>query len=64
MPSARWFALVAEVAGRPGDPYVFGTSAPFEPRGDGQLILYANDAPFAYWNNFGSIEVRVTRVAR
>ncbi|MFY9819903.1 MAG: S8/S53 family peptidase [Thermoanaerobaculia bacterium] len=34
----------------------------FNPPQRGELLFFANDLPPMYWNNFGSIRVRVTRI--
>jgi hypothetical protein len=59
-PDADWFALVAYVdtgdSDDHQDSFVVGTGlSPWEPSKSGELVCYANDLPYMYWNNFGSI---------
>ena len=64
-PDADWFALVAYIdTGNPNDPqssFVIGSGlGPWEPSESGELVCYANDLPYMYWNNFGSIELELS----
>jgi hypothetical protein len=56
-PSARWFQLVASVDKQPTHTIVLGISGRFVAPTTGRLWVYANDAPFAYGNNTGSIDL-------
>jgi hypothetical protein len=65
-PAANFFTLIACV-GTPANISTgcspVGISAPaWEPQGDGELVMFANDVSFMYWNNYGELNVTVERV--
>ncbi|PWU08416.1 MAG: hypothetical protein C5B47_04705 [Verrucomicrobia bacterium] len=67
VPSAPWFALCGSVttSGRPFALNVLSTENSKEMNctsDNGQLGVFANDIPDAYWNNWGSLRVRITRI--
>lgn len=55
---AHWFRLIGVVG---GETHLLGTHATITPSRSGELVCYANDVWFMYWNNKGSIELTVTR---
>lgn len=55
---AGWFRLIGVVD---GETHLLGVHAMMTPSKSGELVCYANDVWFMYWNNKGSIELRVTR---
>ena len=60
-PAGRWFELIAQI--RPGGrPKRIGRSAEFTADADGRLYLYANDVPFRYANNRGSVDATVRKL--
>lgn len=59
----NWFALIGAIDRDRQTEFLIGTACEFTPTRGGQLTCFANDAPFMYWNNSGSIELTVTRVA-
>ena len=56
---APWFALIGVIGD--GEPFMIGRQRVVQPQKAGQLLCYANDASFMYWNNSGSLKVSVTR---
>jgi hypothetical protein len=63
LPNQNWFALVGAVDNRYRTPFLIGTGALVcSVPASGELVLFANDAKCFYWNNFGRIQVVVTRV--
>jgi hypothetical protein len=63
LPDENWFALVGAVDRPQHKPFLIGTGAFACPMpATGELILFANDARCFYWNNFGRIQVIVTRI--
>ena len=63
LPDKNWFALVGAIDSPQRKPFLIGTGAFVCPMpGTGELILFANDARCFYWNNFGRIQVVVTRI--
>jgi hypothetical protein len=63
LPDRNWFLLCGNVD-RPGNaPFPIG-GKPIEVsmNASGELLLFANDSKWFYWNNFGRIQVIVTRV--
>ncbi len=63
-PSARWFQLIGAVDKHPAYIVKLGTSGTFTAPASGRLWAYANDAPFAYGNNSGSVELSVREQER
>ena len=55
-----WFALMGNVGRRR---FLIGSHARIRFEQTGELICFANDAPFTYRNNSGQIRLRVTRVS-
>jgi hypothetical protein len=63
LPDKNWFALVGAVDSPQRKPFLIGTGTLVCPMpATGELILFANDARCFYWNNFGRIQVIVTRI--
>jgi hypothetical protein len=62
-PRAPWFALIGALAADRKSFFVIGRRCEYRARDDGRLRCFANDVPFAYGNNHGSIELTVTRTA-
>jgi hypothetical protein len=61
MPSANWFQLVGVIKGSQEIAYEIklGVKGTFLSPESGRLHVFANDADFAYWNNFGYVELCV-----
>jgi hypothetical protein len=64
MPAERWFCLVGCVGER-GTPFRIGAGLdwPVPAGASGILLCFANDVPYAYWNNRGALTLTVTRTA-
>lgn len=65
-----WFQLIGAVGRRDDDLFAIGTGCvwtfdrePAGTSGDLELCLFANDAWWAYFNNEGAQQVRITRTA-
>jgi len=61
-PLYDWFTLMAYVDRVPDDRRGVGKLGQFTPKSDGELICYANDALFMYWDNRGALRVTVVRL--
>ncbi len=60
VPQANWFALIGTIGQSEANPILIGAGlSAYEPNQDGELFCFANDAPFAYNNNSGSIILEV-----
>jgi hypothetical protein len=71
LPDSNWFLLAGAIDRPENAPFPIGGNPAGTPVGtpverempsSGELILFANDAKSFYWNNFGRIQVIVTRV--
>jgi hypothetical protein len=71
LPDSNWFVLTGAIDRPENAPFAIGGNPAGTPIGtpvqremtsSGELILFANDAKSFYWNNFGRIQVIVTRV--
>jgi hypothetical protein len=62
-PEANWFALIGSIEKDKQTFFYIGKERAFSPSQTGRLYCFANDVPFAYWNNKGSIQVCVTRLS-
>jgi hypothetical protein len=62
MPHENWFKLIGAVDRDQATAFAIGTSHERVAQRSGQLTCYANDEPGFYWNNFGSVELTVTRI--
>jgi hypothetical protein len=62
VPKAKWFELIGTIGRSTRHPIVIGSKLlDFLPAYPGRLYLFANDVPWMYWNNKGTIAVRITR---
>jgi hypothetical protein len=64
LPDDNWFLLAGAINRPDHTPFPIGGN-PVEKRmpSNGELILFANDAKLFYWNNFGRIQVIITRLS-
>jgi hypothetical protein len=63
-PDAAWYALLGMVVGhRERHEFVIGRAATVTARLVGELLCCANDVPGFYWNNLGSVCLRIQRIA-
>ena len=62
VPDENWFKLIGTIGRSVKPPIVIGSQLTgFSPPFPGRLYFFANDLLLMYWNNKGSINVRVTR---
>jgi len=62
VPDQNWFKLIGTVGRSVKPPIVIGSHLMgFSPHFPGRLYFFANDLLWMYWNNKGTIHVRVTR---
>jgi hypothetical protein len=62
VPSADWFTLIGAIGMSERAAFIIGCSLKdFQPVENGRLYCFANDLSFMYWNNSGTVTVRVTR---
>ena len=60
VPEERMFTLIGSIDQKA--PYFgIGVEARIAPKATGTLYCFANDASFAYWNNWGEIQLTITR---
>jgi hypothetical protein len=59
--SAKWFQLVGEIKGDQDIVHEInlGVEGTFPSPASGRLYVFANDVDFAYWNNFGCVELHI-----
>ncbi|CAN5898371.1 hypothetical protein BH24BAC1_BH24BAC1_16010 [soil metagenome] len=61
VPTAKRFALIGAIEGEPD--FLIGLKKDgFSPSVGGELMCYANDEPGWYWNNWGSIRLKIIRI--
>ncbi len=60
-PGARWFALVGAVERRRATLFAIERGRTWQPPLAGELYCFANDLPFMYWNNAGSMNLTIVR---
>lgn len=64
MPGQNWFALVGTVGRSESTAFVIGERLDgWMPTAAGELWCFANDVPWAYFNNHGEVTLTVTRLA-
>lgn len=59
VPGERWFALMGAIDCDASTVFRIGASATVSAPRSGTLTCFANDVPFAYVNNFGSVVLTV-----
>jgi hypothetical protein len=59
---APWFELIGGVDESENRTFRIGVGTTVTLQDTGELVLYANDVRFMYWNNSGTIDVTVRRV--
>ena len=63
VPGARWFALIGVLNHDLSTAFVIGQGGKQTFATGGLLSCFANDVSFMYWNNSGSVEVKITRLS-
>ena len=56
---ARFFTLIGTIGESLRHAFIIGNGTKFTAAADGELVCFANDVPWAYFNNKGSIEIQV-----
>jgi hypothetical protein len=59
-PRENWFAVIATVDG--AHPRVLSATIPYVAPATGEMVCYFNDDPRAYWNNFGTAHLCLSRL--
>jgi hypothetical protein len=60
VPDGEWYALAVQVGDGPDAPRALvGNGAECQSEVGGEIFLFANDVPFAYWNNRGVLPAYV-----
>jgi hypothetical protein len=59
MPHEHWFALIGAINSDQRTAFLIGSSRIYRATMSGELTCYANDVPWAYGNNTGSVELDV-----
>jgi len=64
VPEANWFALIGLIdsgnCSAEQHPVIIGEGLHhWRPARAGELVCYANDLPWLYWNNFGSVTLEI-----
>jgi hypothetical protein len=63
LPNENWFLLIGAIDRPERAPFcIGGTPVVRQMKSSGELVLLANDAKAFYWNNFGRLQVIITRV--
>ncbi len=60
-PNDRWFALIGALNEDESETFLIGSAATLTVAKDAMLGCYANDIPWMYFNNSGSVKLTVTR---
>ena len=61
MPHEPWFALIGAIDRKPETQFRIGKERTMIAPATGMLTCFANDVRHFYWNNFGWVELTVTR---
>jgi hypothetical protein len=67
VPAANWFALIGFIdSGKRSaeqHPFIIGAGLrDWRPARAGEVVCYANDLPWLYWNNFGSVTLEIRQL--
>ena len=62
-PRVKWFTLIGAVDSARYWTFRIGVNKQLVAPATGTLLCFANDVPFAYFNNRGSVDLTVTRIA-
>jgi hypothetical protein len=62
VPDQNWLKLIGAIGRDENSPIIIGSAMTnFSPSKSGELLCFANDVGWMYWNNRGSLRVTVTR---
>lgn len=59
---SRWFALIGAIGADSHTQFLIGDQLDLSPSASGELTCFANDVWFMRSNNYGSVQLKVTRV--
>lgn len=62
VPSERWFALIGSIDADDARAFPIGAGREWVAPDAGVLTCFANDVPWAYLNNRGTVDLSVLRV--
>lgn len=62
-PHENWFVLIGTIGRDESTTFRIGTAVTRQADRTGELVCLANDVPNAYWNNWGAVELAVTRLS-
>lgn len=62
-PNDKWFALIGNINQSTIHTFLIGKRTKYQSTVSGELLCYANDVPFMYWNNRGQLLLTVTRLS-
>jgi Uncharacterized alpha/beta hydrolase domain (DUF2235) len=63
VPDQNWLKLIGTIGRDEKSPIIIGSAVTnFSPSKSGELLCFANDIAWMYWNNCGSVRVTVTRM--
>jgi hypothetical protein len=60
-PDRNWFKLIGVVAGAEYQQDPIGNEGTLKPRSDGEFCSFANDLSWKYYNNSGTLKLKITR---
>lgn len=61
-PDLPWFSLVGALDRDTSSFFAIGEESTWRTTRDGEITCFANDVGFMYWNNCGSVTLRIERV--
>lgn len=62
-PQSNLFTLIGSIGSDEGSLFAIGSRLTnFSPDKTGELTCFANDIPYMYWNNWGSITLEVSEI--
>jgi hypothetical protein len=63
VPAANWFSLIGAFDSKLSTAFVIGKATTIVAVTSGMLTCFANDVAFMYWNNCGSVQLEIKRIA-
>lgn len=63
LPAADWFFLIGALDSNLESSFRIGSNATVTSSADGELTCFANDIEAMYWNNWGIVDLIITRTA-
>jgi hypothetical protein len=62
LPKASWFRLAGSIGRQRTSFFAIGRTCTYEPTDRGELVCFANDIDWMYFNNSGQINLKINRV--